>query len=133
MLDTTAWTREQHDAAQRAFALYKAELRPLIRDADLYHVSERPDGVHWDGMEYWDPRRASGVLFAFRGSVSDEAQHSFRLAGLRDDARYRIHFEDGTSPDAVLTGRELRLRGITVHLSGPQSSELAFIRLAEAE
>ena len=33
------------------FALYKQKLRPLIRDARLYHVSARPDGVHWDGME----------------------------------------------------------------------------------
>jgi hypothetical protein len=61
MLDTTAWTAEQHDAARRAFALYKNELRPLIRDARLYHVGARPDGVHWDGMEYWDPARGKGV------------------------------------------------------------------------
>jgi alpha-galactosidase len=133
MLDTTAWSAQQQDVARQAFALYKTQLRPLIRDANLYHVSDRPDGVHWDGMEYWDPRRASGVLFAFRGSIVNETQHAFRLAGLRDSARYRIHFEDGTSPDQMLTGRHLRLQGITVRLNEPLSSELAFVQLAKPQ
>jgi len=53
MMDTTTWTPEQHAAARNAIALYKEKLRPLIRNAQLYHVSPRPDGVHWDGMEYW--------------------------------------------------------------------------------
>jgi len=47
MLDTTAWSPEQHAAARRAFSLYKQQLRPLIRDARLYHISDRPDGAHW--------------------------------------------------------------------------------------
>jgi alpha-galactosidase len=133
MLDTTAWSTQQQDVARQAFALYKTQLRPLIRDANLYHVSDRPDGVRWDGMEYWDPGQASGVLFAFRGSIVTEGQHSFRLAGLRDDAHYHIHFEDGTSPDQVLTGRQLRLQGITVRLHEPLSSELAFVQLAKSQ
>ena len=127
MLDTTAWTREQHDAAQRAFALYKAELRPLIRDADLYHVSERPDGVHWDGMEYWDPARGKGVVFAFRGSVADEAEHRFVLKGLDTGKMYRLHFEDGSSADREANGRELMGAGLAVRLTGPLSSELVFV------
>ena len=40
MLDTTAWTPEQHAAAKKEIALYKTQLRPLIRDADLYHISD---------------------------------------------------------------------------------------------
>ena len=54
MQDTNTWTAEEHAAAKAEFALYKQKLRPLIRDAELYHVSERPDGIHWDGMEYFD-------------------------------------------------------------------------------
>jgi hypothetical protein len=130
MLDTTAWSEQQRDVARHAFALYKAQLRPLIRDASLYHVSDRPDGVHWDAMELWDPKRATGVLFAFRGTVLDEPRHSFRLAGLRDDSQYQIHFEDGSSPDEVVSGQQLRLQGISIHLEDPLSSELIFIRPA---
>jgi alpha-galactosidase len=128
MLDTTTWSPEQHDAARRAFALYKQELRPLIRDAQLYHVSERPDGVHWDGMEYWDAVRKHGVLFAFRGSVADEPQHAFRFAGLNADKSYQLHFEDGSAVDRKVSGRELMESGLSVHLEYPFSSELVFLR-----
>ncbi|MGH8121635.1 MAG: glycoside hydrolase family 36 protein, partial [Rudaea sp.] len=36
MLDTTGWSRAQHDAALQELRLYKTTLRPLIRAADLY-------------------------------------------------------------------------------------------------
>jgi hypothetical protein len=127
MLDTTAWTPEQHAAAREAIALYKLRLRPLIRDARLYHVSERPDGVRWDGVEYWDPARGTGVVYAFRGSVADEPEHRFVLAGLDAAQRYRLHFEDGSSPDRVALGRELTGPGVAVRLAEPLSSELVFI------
>ena len=128
MLDTTTWTTEQHDAARRAFALYKQELRPLIRDARLYHVSDRPDGVHWDGMEYWGPAQNRGVLFAFRGNIADEPEHRFHLAGLDSTKSYNVHFEDGSAPDKRALGSELMESGITVNLKEPLSSELVFLR-----
>jgi hypothetical protein len=127
MTDTTAWTHAQHDMAVRAIGLYKEKLRPLIRDAKLYHVSERPDGVHWDGMQYWDPARGEGVLFAFRGKIPDEVEHRFVLAGLDSQKRYRLHFEDGSAPDQEATGSELMGKGLSVHLHQPLSSELVFL------
>ncbi len=127
MQDTNAWTPEQHEAAQQAFALYKEKLRPLIRDAELFHISPRPDGVHWDGMEYWDPARAKGVIFAFRGTDADEAEHRFVLSGLDAGKRYRMHFQDGSSPDAEATGAELMDAGLEVHLPNSLSSELVFL------
>lgn len=130
MLDTTAWTPEQHEVARQAIAVYKRDLRPLIRDARMYHVSDRPDGVHWDGMEYWDPARGKGVVYAFRGSVADEPQHRFVLAGLVAGKRYRLHFEDGTSPDAEASGSALMGPGVEVRLAQPLSSELVFLETA---
>jgi hypothetical protein len=127
MLDTTAWNAEQHEAAKKAIALYKNKLRPLIRDARLYHVSPRPDGVHWDGIEYWDPARGEGVVFAFRGSVPAEAEHHFVLAGLQAGKRYRLHFQDGSAPDKVAAGSELMSKGLKVALADPHSSELVFL------
>jgi len=127
MLDTTAWTPEQHDAARSAFALYKKDLRPLIRDARLYHVSQRPDGIHWDGMEYWDPARKKGVVFTFRGSIPDEPEHRFVLSGLNPQGHYRLHFEDGSAPDREASGSELLGSGLAVHLQNPLSSELVFL------
>jgi hypothetical protein len=133
MLDTTVWTPQQHQAARQAIALYKERLRPLIRDAFLYHVSARPDGVHWDGMEYWDPARRKGVVFAFRGIVPDEAEHRFVLAGLIAGKLYRLHCEDGSAPDRDVSGRELMGRGLKIHLQNPLSSELVFVEEAESK
>lgn len=128
MLDTTTWTPEQHDAARHAFALYKEQLRPLIRDANLYHISQRPDGVHWDGIEYWDPGRGKGVVFVFRGSNLDESDHRFVLAGLPPNQHYQLHFEDKSFPDRDVTGAELMNAGLSIHLDQPLSSELVFLQ-----
>ncbi len=127
MQDTNAWTGEQHAAAKAEFALYKTKLRPLVRDAALYHISPRPDGVHWDGVEYFDPARGSGVIYAFRGSTPEEGQHRFGLQGLRAERKYRLHFQDGTAADATVSGRELLEHGVTVTLPSPLSSELVFV------
>ena len=132
MLDTTQWNAEQHTAAREAIALYKEKLRPLIRDAELFHVSERPDGVHWDGVEYWDPTKACGVVYAFRGSVADEPAHRFVLEGLDPARSYRLHFQDGSAPDRVAKGRELMTSGVEVQLGLPLSSELIFLEAAPA-
>jgi len=127
MLDTSVWTPEQHDAAKQAIALYKSQLRPLIRDANLYHVSTRPDGVHWDGVEYWDSAPGKGVVFAFRGTGPEEAEHHFVLAGLDPAKHYRLHFQDGSAPDRSATGADLMAQGLLVRLQSPLSSELVFL------
>jgi alpha-galactosidase len=128
MLDTTAWSAEQHDAAKRAFALYKSRLRPLIRDAQLYHVSPRPDGIHWDAIQYWNPAQKKGVVFVFRGMTPDEPEHRFTLAGLNPQAHYQLHFEDGSAPDIAASGENLLTYGVTIHLKSPLSSELVFLQ-----
>jgi alpha-galactosidase len=128
MLDTTAWSAEQRGAAKGAFALYKSDLRPLIRDANLYHVSSRPDGVHWDGLEYFDPAKRRGVLYAFRGSATKESTHTFPLQGVRASRSYHLHFQDHSAPDRNVTGNELLSRGIKVNLPVPLSSDLIFLQ-----
>jgi hypothetical protein len=127
MLDTTVWSEEQHQVAKAEFELYKTKLRPFIREAELYHISPRPDGVHWDGMEYFDPARKAGIVFAFRGSIEEQDSRVFPLQGIRPEMEYQIHFQDQSSPDRRTTGRELLARGLTVSLAVPNSSELIFI------
>lgn len=127
MQDTSAWTPQQHEAARQAIALYKQKLRPLIRDGRLYHISSRPDGIRWDGIEYWDPARGEGVVYAFRGSTKGEAAHEFVLRGLQTGQAYRLHFEDGTSTDRIESANHLKSEGLKVHLRMTQSSEIVFI------
>jgi hypothetical protein len=126
MLNMSQWTPEQRTAGKRQFDLYKQKLRPLISNANLYHISERPDGQRWDGMQYADPKAGTGVLFAFRGK-SDEESHVFTLKGLDPAARYRLTFEDASSQPATFTGAELMQNGVTVKLAEKESSELVFI------
>jgi hypothetical protein len=127
MMDTTAWSAEQRRTVKDEFLTYKKMLRPLIRDAELFHISERPDGVHWDGIEYFDPRSGRGVVYAFHGTSPDEPVHVFKVAGLSANEKYKIRFQDGTSPGATIAGQELLDRGLEVHLEIPNSSELVFI------
>ena len=129
MLDTSQWTAEQRTEARQQFALYKSSLRPLIRDADLYHVAERPDGVHWDGMEYFSQTRRQGVLYAFRGTAPDDSMHRFRLGGLRPAGRYRLKFHDrGSAATIDASGQVLMHDGVQVTLGLPLSSELIFFQ-----
>jgi alpha-galactosidase len=132
MLDTSSWTPEQHTAAKEEVQLYKSQLRSFIRDADLYHVSPRPDGIHWDGIEYFDSKHERGVLYAFRGSTEAESSHSFVLGGVRPESVYDVHFRDHSSPDRTMKGAELR-KGLTVKLAVPYSSELVFIQETEVK
>jgi len=133
MIDTNSWSAEQHAEAKKEIDLYKKELRPLIRDANLYHVSPRPDGIHWDGLEYWDAERKRGVVYAFRGTVEGEQRHSFQLKGLEPSVRYRLRFHDHTSTDRTITGEQLMRDGLPVTLKLPNSSELIFLEPAPEE
>ena len=57
------WPAEQQAAIKQAVSTYKTKLRPLIRQADLYHIFPRPDGKHWDGVEYYDPEAKRGAVY----------------------------------------------------------------------
>jgi hypothetical protein len=128
MQDTTAWTPQQHAVAQEEFATYKEFLRPLIRDADLYHISPRPDGVHWDAIEYFNPADGHGIVYAFRGSVATESRHTFHLRGLSAAKLYQLKFHDHTHSNRIMSGRDLMQKGLPVDLSVPISSELIFLQ-----
>jgi len=127
MLDTSLWSEPQRAAAQREFALYKAMLRPLIREADLYHVAQRPDGVHWDGIEYYSAKLKRGVLYAFRGSA-EQPTHRYRLLGLNRGGRYRLEFQDHPANNRTASGESLMQVGIDVNLALPLSSDLIFFQ-----
>jgi len=132
MLDPSRWSAGERAAARAEFALYKSQLRPLIRAANLYHVSDRPDGVHWDGIEYYSRELARGVLYAFRGSAPEERSHRFRLAGLTPGTRYVLNFRDaGARVRQVASGAVLMRQGVAVTLPLPLSSELVFFEPLE--
>jgi hypothetical protein len=127
---TDPWTAEEKAAIASCVATYKDKLRPLIRNADLFHVFPRPDGTVWDGIEYFDPETDQGAVYIFKPN-SPENTHTIVLQGLDADQWYRLTFEDGSNPSAVLLGSELMSAGIPVTLYGTHVSELMFIEVPE--
>ncbi len=120
------WSAQHKADIQRAVATYKNKLRPLVRNADLYHIFPRPDGMHFDGIEYFDPTAQRGVVYLFKPAEGNGLEGTrVKLRGVRPDARYRVTFEDGTNAAVEKSGTELAA-GIDVHLCGGLVSELMF-------
>jgi hypothetical protein len=126
MCDTTQWTEEQHRAAKRQFQVYKQWIRPLINRANLYHLTDRPDGVRWDAVQYFDPASKKGVVFVFRGTTKEDTQ-TLKLKGLNPNRTYQIRFEDKTNPNTALSGKHLMQNGLTIKLPETESSELVYL------
>ena len=127
MLDMSQWNAEQRATAKLQFEIYKTELRPFIAHGNLYHISERPDGVQWDGVQYVNPESGAAVLFAFRGTTK-EIMHTFKLRGVGAQSRYELSYEDGTGKRVMLSGSQLMQAGITITLPEAESSELIFLK-----
>ncbi len=127
MLDMSQWTPEQRSLGRKQFELYKQKLRPLVNAANLYHISPRPDGENWDGVEYYNPATGQGVVYAFRGKKLDDSRHAFGLKGLNPKVRYALTYEDQSSKSMLLTGKELMETGLPVVLAEAESSELIWI------
>jgi len=121
------WSEQQKAAIKRAVTTYKTKLRPLIRDADLYHIFPRPDGKHWDGIEYYDPEAKKGVVYIFKPAAQPDTM-TVRLRGIEPDMRYRVTFEDGSNPTVDKRGHEL-IGGMEVTLQGERRSELMFFEV----
>ena len=122
----TAWTEADRRAIAREVRTYRTRLRPLIRHANLYHVFAWPDGVHWDGIEYYDPAAGQGVVYVFNPGA-DPTHPAIPLKGLEARRSYRLTFEDGSNPPVVQTGEQLLRDGFRMTLRGPLASELVWI------
>ncbi|MEK7405609.1 MAG: alpha-galactosidase [Acidobacteriota bacterium] len=122
--DTTRWPGEKVEACKKDIAAYK-RIRSILRDGNVYHILPRPDGWHWDGMEYFDPVTGRGVVFVFRPDSPDRS-HTLYLRGLDARASYRVTFED--TPEAFTrTGESLMGEGLRVNLDGRYTSAIAYL------
>jgi len=122
------WTQEERDVVKDCVAAYKARLRPLIRSADLYHILPRPDGRHWDGIQYYDPAVGKGVTYLFK-PAAEPSTETIRFKGLDARAQYRVTFEDGSHPPTVRSAAELMDQGLAVTLPSEERSELVFFEV----
>src|ERR1039457_4818206 len=103
--------------APRPTEIYKAWIRPILKDVEVHHILPRPDDYHWDGMFYWSPSLKRGTLYIFRPN-NDERMKRVRLKGLVAARRYKVRSEDRSVEDGTCSGAELMQAGLRIQLPG---------------
>jgi hypothetical protein len=122
-------TREQRLGIRRSTDIYKSWIRPVLQDAHVHHILPRPDGIHWDGMFYWNAAIKKGTVYIFRPNSEQPHQLIF-LAGLDPKKTYKLHGEDGSIQAGNFSGEALMRQGIDVRLPGKFTSDLVYIEEA---
>ncbi|MHC4122853.1 MAG: alpha-galactosidase [Planctomycetota bacterium] len=121
-----AWSKKQREAAKRQFEVYKKDIRPQIREGNLYHVSNRPKPNGWDAFQYHLPSAGKGIVFVFRAECED-SEITVKLKGLEPNAKYKVDYEDGYGQTIISVGKDLMENGIKVKLPCKKSSELVYL------
>jgi len=114
--------------------LYNNIVKPLIRYGDLYHILPRPDGVHWDGLEYIDAdseNEIKGLVMLWKPTNEEGPEKTIFLRGLEADTLYQLTFEDRPEQNVQRTGADLMENGLTVVIEGESGSEMIWISEAE--
>lgn len=108
---------------------YKHQLRDIIRDSEQYKLTAQTVrgglGSRWNVYQYWNPKRNTGVLLAFRLKGSEDCI-LVNLEGLRADERYTIVNADTSCVEHRL-GSDYTSQGITIEGLQPDESYLMYI------
>ena len=91
-----------------------------------YLTFPRPNGLHWDGMFYWNASIKKGTVYAFRPN-SERPRQVVYLQGLEPAKHYRVRGEDGSVADSVLSGAVLMNEGIVLQLPRKFSSDIIYV------
>ena len=95
LTESAKMTPQQKAQIRRSTDIYKSWLRPVMLDAQVHRIFPRPNGLHWDGMFYWNATLKKGTVYAFRPN-SERARQIVYLAGLDRARSYRVRGEDGS-------------------------------------
>ncbi len=113
---------------RRYIALYKQRQRPILRGANVYHILPMADGVHWDGLQFYNPDIKRGSVFLFKPGADVPPNEAVRLKGLNPHGVYTLTFEERTVLNCVRTGSQLMSNGIYVSgMIGANASEIIWI------
>ncbi len=114
--------------------LYNKVMKPLIKYGDLYHILPRPDGIHWDGLEYIDAdseNEIKGLVMLWKPTDTEGPNKTVFLRGLHEDTLYDLRFEDRPEQNCRKSGAELMKNGLTVTIGGESGSEMIWISEAK--
>jgi len=119
----TRWPTATIEFVQNEIALYKA-LRPLLRDAEIHHVTPAPNGSSNDAIQALEPDQNRGVIFVY--GDEDKAKVTYiEPRGLDPNALYLVGFLE-VKRSYYATGAELMERGIPV-IMRPDMAEVISI------
>lgn len=80
-----------------------------------YDVFDRATDKNWDGCYRINTEKQGGLMFFYRNN-SNDAQRNFTIPFLQPQSRYRIFSFGKNKTIAVLTGAELKEKGLTVKI-----------------
>ncbi len=129
------YTPNQIEGVKKHWPLYKTKQRPILRGAkvgdvpaDVYHILPIPDGVNWDGIEYFNTSLNQGSVFLFKPSKTAPDRKVIKLKGLDRKATYTLTFQDRCDQNTKMTGAELMDKGIEVKgMNGDFAAEIIWI------
>ena len=129
------YTSNQIDGVKKHWPLYKTKQRPILRGikpgdapADVYHILPIPDGINWDGIEYFNTSLNKGSVLLFKPSEKAPDSKIIRLRGLEQKKIYTLTFEDRKGQDRKISGSELMSNGIEIkEMKGKYASEIIWI------
>ncbi len=123
----------RYERGAEYITLHNEKIKPLIREANFYHTLPRPDGIHWDAVQYgYDILPENGIggaLFIFKPSTEDGNEKHVGIRGLNPDFTYRADFYERKDQSFIATGRELLENGITVTINEDIGSEIVFFEV----
>ena len=62
--------------------------------ADVYHILPIPDGINWDGIEYFNTSLNKGSVLLFKPSETVSDSKVIKLKGLNPKNTYMLLFQD---------------------------------------
>ncbi|QGQ94273.1 hypothetical protein EHS13_04815 [Paenibacillus psychroresistens] len=114
------------------YNLYNNSIKPLVRDANLYHILPRPDGTNWDGIQYFDPNTTNaikGAVFLFMPTNAGGNTKNIIFKGLNPATTYTLEFYDRTTQNTTATGAALMSTGLNVTFTGTaKASDIIWIK-----
>lgn len=127
----TSWDEKTCHCAAERIALYK-KIRPLIRNADVYHLTDQVKRSKMDmiqAVQYLDRQKNQSVVFVFQGG--DTAMTTIlKLRGLKPDESYNICMPSKFGPDKSAKGKELMQDGLHIHF--PHRGASAVIQIEQS-
>jgi hypothetical protein len=104
------------------------ELRPLVRDAKIFHLTDSPGQGRVDAIQAYSASSDMAVIVVTRDGTPDNV-HVLRVEGLNPENSYRVRFQDDRRI-YVMTGHQLAAGGVPVLLPAARSAEIVHIEPA---